>query len=1134
MKRIVLFFSIAMCSIMMYAAPWNGTKVEPANDGTTYTVSTAEELAWVAGQSQTNDFAGKVVVLTTDLDLGGKQGDQPPVWTPIGNEAKPFQGTLDGANHVLYNIYIMSSLFPKGAGLFAETGENAVIKNLAIAQGQIMTDASNNIGCFVGVHRGTISHCFNMAEIIAHNGNNIGGLVGANYGKIEYSYNTGIITDAKDFVGGLVGYNYASAVLNECYNVGYCKGASNVGALFGKNEAPAAQFTKVHFDQQMTRMFASGDEAKDVILDNTKFAVEKTKTFMSEDNPFNGLAEWETQRGEDYRYPRLKCFNDHEASLVSVNMILLDAEEQPMERADGVGTPMEGNNPRKEFFIFGSAVAEWFSPSEDVIKIEEADKAQVFRPCSNQPVILTVTEGVSTKQIYTEVKGYNNFDAGTIEGEAEACWNNEVKFSGKNRGKEPYGGKDDEQDVPELSYQYMIIRDTVITNGSEKTYLPIDTFYMNDKEYKDWSMPTDVPGEYSFRRFVHDAQCRKDWLLSPGKETSVGRLNFTVRAKFDPGELFEEPDYFYGDLPTSFTILSKKDASGGSEKYEYRWKMVIEKWNVATGAWEYSDQKETLVDAEMKPIVTASCTYTFDKPGRYTFTRRVTEDPCGGSGTVALNDHVVYVYETLNAGSIEAFERALCTPSCDDIIHQIDAVSGGNGRYTFRWTCNGQPIENSNDSILNLATFPMSNDNTYIFKRQVKDDTGKTDWLTSDGEVKVRVLKEYEAGAIRALNNLICSDGNELNLTVREERAAQGEPGTEFTYCWLLYRDRGGNPQFLDSIKQNSSRLDATITLSKYGLSAPVTIFVKRIVQNSQCKAEWKESENTATWRLGRDTKRTTQVKVCELPYVYTYTRTDGGTQRVTFNEEGQTIVIQDKTAEGCSLEVTLQCVLMSLPVVEVEPMVSVCESAGAIKIAYSILSGSPDHFDLTFSDEAKAVGLNDLIETPMPASNVIEVPLPEHVELGKYSLSIVFYAVEASSDECKRSAPVTMPFSIDIDGFVHRKGNDVAFVDNSGKHNEEGITFVPDSYKWYLNGELIEGENGQFYYEYNGLNGYYQVVMTGVDGKEYRSCVYEWRPETPVENINVNEQGKKVIRNGRLLLIVGDKIYNMFGQEEK
>ena len=57
---------------------------------------------------------------------------------------------------------------------------------------------------------------------------------------------------------------------------------------------------------------------------------------------------------------------------------------------------------------------------------------------------------------------------------------------------------------------------------------------------------------------------------------------------------------------------------------------------------------------------------------------------------------------------------------------------------------------------------------------------------------------------------------------------------------------------------------------------------------------------------------------------------------------------------------------------------------------------------------------------------------------------------------------------------------------------------------------------------------------MTGADGREYRSCVYEFRPTTPVENVEAEGKGRKILKDGRLLILIDNKMYNALGQEEK
>ena len=1109
------------------AAPWTGSTSVPANDGLVYTISTPEELAWIAEESQTNDFSGKVIRLTADLDMGGTQ-ETPPSWKPIGNETFPFQGELDGNIHVVYNLYITGLL--KTAGLIAETGAQAIVHHLALAQGQIFTTNVNDVGSFIGINRGHLHHVFNMAQILADKGNRVGGLVGTNEGSIEYSYNTGIITKAGAYVGGLVGRNNAAGIVRWCFNSGYCKGSSNVGSLFGMNEL-GATLEHVYFDQQITRMHASGAGENDPSLVNSNHAIESTRDVS---NAFQDNPEWHlTSTEANISYPELTCFAGTDVSLISAYYILLDAIKQPTERADGVGMPTKDNERRERFWLCNvtGKNATWSSDNSAVIKIQYGTQGEVYRPCGDQEVMLTAKLGNFTKQIYTQVSGYKTFDAGDLIGSYTACWNEVgVVISKKNEGEVASGGKDDEPDgYKGYTYKLEYYAVTYDENNNEiLTYL--DTYTMNQKVYKDWSAPTDIPGKYMFKQWVHDYQCNTEFVESEGK------FYLTVCKAFDPGELYEGPDTIYG-LPADISVLSKIDATGGKEHFNYIWKMEHAVLDTSTQSWVSieDDTREPLYIGSTK-VSTASFDYRITQPGEYTFSRKVSEENCNNIPQEAKNNYRVCVFNRINPGSINAFEHQLCTPVCMDTINELDAVSGGNGLYTYRWLCNGEPIANSDSTSFLLDNFPMENDHTYIFQRQVKDNTGLMDWLTSEGQVSVRVYKEYDAGALEIFEGPVCGTGktiDKVDIHVRETRAANGEPGSELVYCWLLYRG-GTDTVLLDTIHHNSALLDTTLSLSSYSLSTPTTLFLQRAVQNLLCQTEWKLSENTIVWRFGKNETKEIAVNICarDLPYAHVYTYKDGHTQSFLFEQANQNFHLTDETEDGCPLEVTLRSQVTPVPMVETEPFVSLCETAGALKLAFKIREGAPDRFDLTFSQSAKMIGFRDSIDAVLPTSGIIEINVPTQLPLGKHSFTIVFYADVSSSEECKKSVLHTIQFSIDMDGFVHRKENEVIFVDNSGKHNDEGLTFV--TYQWYKNGELLEGENGQFYYEYNGLNGFYQVVMTGTDGKEYRSCIYDFRPVTPIEDTDADELCRKIIRNGRLLLIVGDKIYNVMGQEER
>ena len=108
-----------------------------------------------------NNFAGKTVKLATDIDLNNK------LFNPIGggwayNGGKTFNGTFDGGNHTIYNIYVNGweldaagakhSSTSMGAGLFSSI-HNATIKNLAICGGEMVVETTS-IGAVVGCAQG--------------------------------------------------------------------------------------------------------------------------------------------------------------------------------------------------------------------------------------------------------------------------------------------------------------------------------------------------------------------------------------------------------------------------------------------------------------------------------------------------------------------------------------------------------------------------------------------------------------------------------------------------------------------------------------------------------------------------------------------------------------------------------------------------------------------------------------------------------------------------------------------------------------------------------------------------------------------------------------------------------------------
>ena len=82
--------------------------------------------------------------------------------------------------------------------------------------GQV-TGRSDSIGGLIGTSFGKISNSYSTSAVVGEDTEYVGGLVGYNAGVIDYSYSIGAVTGNGSDVGGLVGFDDASASVNGSY-----------------------------------------------------------------------------------------------------------------------------------------------------------------------------------------------------------------------------------------------------------------------------------------------------------------------------------------------------------------------------------------------------------------------------------------------------------------------------------------------------------------------------------------------------------------------------------------------------------------------------------------------------------------------------------------------------------------------------------------------------------------------------------------------------------------------------------------------------------------------------------------------------------------------------------------------------
>lgn len=165
--------------------------------------------------------------LTADMDLSDYQSGAG--WEPIGGEATPFRGNLDGNGHKITNLLIDRST--GYTGLFGSIGDNASVTNMKLVDVNI--EGKFCVGGLACGNNGTISNIYVTGSITGDG--YVGGLAGANGGAITNSYVAGSITGT-EITGGLVGGNYGP--IDQSYNTANVIGSYATGGLVGENNAP--------------------------------------------------------------------------------------------------------------------------------------------------------------------------------------------------------------------------------------------------------------------------------------------------------------------------------------------------------------------------------------------------------------------------------------------------------------------------------------------------------------------------------------------------------------------------------------------------------------------------------------------------------------------------------------------------------------------------------------------------------------------------------------------------------------------------------------------------------------------------------------------------------------------------------
>ena len=302
--------------------PWDGTVDTSWYDASkdTFEISTAAELAGLAKLvNGGNNFSGKTIKLTADIDLNSKE------WTPIGTQGNPFKGEFDGSQHSVVGLKLVNSIGENGMiGLFGSIS-GGTVSNLTVS-GEVSDDKGFAFdgGIAGNAVNATIRNCVSSVKIIDTMGSYIGGIAGNISGNTTIkncSYTGEMSGVACTCAGGIVGQIEGSGKVQNSYAVGTLAVPANGSDTFaggivgyGGTAQNCYYLCKVNGEDKSVYMDAAGAEkaiTKTGEGAETKYTVGESElvALLNEWAKANDAAEWENSTEEPYA-PVFKTASD--------------------------------------------------------------------------------------------------------------------------------------------------------------------------------------------------------------------------------------------------------------------------------------------------------------------------------------------------------------------------------------------------------------------------------------------------------------------------------------------------------------------------------------------------------------------------------------------------------------------------------------------------------------------------------------------------------------------------------------------------------------------------------------------------------------------------------------------------------
>jgi|GEM_PF-1219784 len=321
-----------------------------------------------------------------------------------------------------------------------------------------------------------------------------------------------------------------------------------------------------------------------------------------------------------------------------------------------------------------------------------------------------------------------------------------------------------------------------------------------------------------YRRQAKDNTCSTTFATSSGVWQVTVRPNFTVGTIQTTGQTI-----CYNGDPS--VIGSLTDASGGDLSITYQW------------------QSSTDVGFT-SPVTISINTASYDPPANLTvstwYRRQVKDNSCNTSFTSSTGVWQVTVRPNFTAGTIQTTGQTICYNGDPSVIGSSTDASGGDANITYQW-------QSSTDAGFSVpTTIAGSNSSTYYppagltvttwYRRQAKDNTCNTSFVTSTGAWKITVDANFIVGAIQTSGQTICYNGDPS--VIGSTTDASGGGGV-ITYQWQSGTDGTSFPTTIAS--SNTASYDPPTGLT-------ITTYYRRQAKDGTCNITF--ATCTGVWKV--------------------------------------------------------------------------------------------------------------------------------------------------------------------------------------------------------------------------------------------------------------------------------------------